>query len=131
MLRTSALLLCLALATSCGSSSSHARSSPVSGSTAITRAELDAAGSVTAYDAVLRLRPNYLRARGPTSVVNASARTVAAVFVNDAEYGDLDSLKRFQASRVEDIRYYSGPEAVTKFGSTYGAGVVAVKLRSQ
>ena len=108
---------------------------PVSTSAApsnvISRADLDAAGSATVYDVIVRLRPNFLRSRGPTSVMNASARTVAVVFVNDAEYGDLESLRRFQAARIEEIRYYSGIEATTKFGSPFGAGVIALKQRVQ
>jgi hypothetical protein len=95
------------------------------------RSELDAAGSVNAYEAVRRLRPAYLRDRGPTSIVNASARTRPVVFVDATEYGEIESLSAFPASRVEEIRYYPGPEAVTKFGSTYGAGVIQLKLRVQ
>lgn len=95
----------------------------------ISRAELDAAGSVSVYDAVLRLRPGFLRGRGPTSVVNRAARTLPVVFLNDVEYGELESLHRLPASRIEEVRYYSGPEAATKFGSTYGAGAIALKAR--
>ena len=112
----------------CASSGKGGQSSP---SNVISRAELDAAGSATVYDAVLRLRPNFLRNRGPTSVMNSTARTVAVVFVNDAEYGNLESLQRFPASRVEEVRYYSGPEATTKFGSSYGTGVIALRMRVQ
>ena len=100
-------------------------------SNVISRTELDAAGSASVYDAVVRLHPNFLRNRGPTSVVNSSARSVAAVFVNEAEYGEIESLHRLQASRVEEVRYYSGPEATTKWGSAYGAGVIALKMRVQ
>ncbi len=102
-----------------------------SSSNVISRAELDAAGSVNVYDVIARLRPNFLRSRGPTSVMNASARTVAAVFVDDTEFGDLESLRRFPAMRIAEIRYYSGPEATTRFGSAFGAGVIALKPRAQ
>lgn len=97
----------------------------------LTRADLDAAGSVTAYEAVQRLRPNFLHTRGPTSLVNASARTRPVVFVDNSEYGEIESLRAFPVSRVEEIRYFSGPEATTKFGSAYGAGVVQLKMRTQ
>ena len=100
-------------------------------SNVISRLELDAVGSASVYDAVLRLHPNFLRSRGPTSVVNSSARTVAVVFVNETEYGEIESLQRFPASRVEEVRYYSGPEATTKWGSSYGSGVIALKMRVQ
>jgi len=97
----------------------------------ITRAELDAAGSVSTFDAVQRLRPNYLRDRGPTSLVIASARTRPAVFVDMSEYGEIESLRAFPASRVDEVRFYPGSEATTRFGSIYGAGVIQLKLRSQ
>ena len=95
----------------------------------ISRAELEAAGSVTAYDAVLRLRPTFLRYRGPTSLINASARMHPVVFLNEVEYGDLESLRRLPASGVEEVRFYPGPEAVTRYGSSYGVGAIAVKAR--
>jgi hypothetical protein len=108
---------------------SHAAGS--STSNVITRADLDAAGVVTTYDAVQRLRPAYLRTRGPVSVVNATARSRPVVFVDATEYGEVESLRNFPASRVEEVRFYPGSEATTKFGSTYGAGVIQLKLRSQ
>ena len=101
------------------------------GGNVISQSELEAAGPVTAYDAVQRLRPAFLRGRGPTSVVNAGARTRPAVFVDATEFGEVESLRTFQASRVQAIRFYAGPEAVTRFGSTYGAGVIQVTMRVQ
>jgi len=101
------------------------------GSNVISQSELDAAGPVSAYDAVQRLRPAFLRGRGPTSVVNAAARTRPAVFVDATEYGEVESLRTFPASRVQAIRFYTGPEAATKFGSTYGARMLQVTMRVQ
>ena len=121
------LLACLAAAMmACASGGGSGK--PLS-SNLITRAELDAAGTASVHDAVVRLRPSFLRDRGPTSVVNASARRMAVVFVDGSEYGELSSLERFTSSRVEEVRFYSGPEATTKFGSAYGAGVIALKMR--
>ena len=124
------LVSIIAVLTACASTGTPAPTS-ASTSNVISRAELDAAGSATVYDVIVRLRPNYLRSRGPTSVVNTSAHTVAVVFVGETEYGDLESLRRFPATRIEEVRYYSGPEATTKFGSAFGAGVIALKPRVQ
>lgn len=121
----------IATLTACASAGSTAVPATASSPNVISRAELDAAGSTSVYDVIVRVRPNYLRSRGPTSVVNSTARTVAVVFVNDTEYGDLESLRRFPASRIEEVRYYNGSEAATKFGSSYGAGVIALKARVQ
>ena len=121
----------LALAITMAACAPKARTAPSTASNTISRADLDAAGTATVYDVVLRLRPTYLRDRGPTSVMNRTAHTAAVVFVDNTEFGDRESLRRFQASRVQEIRYYSGPEATTKFGSAYGAGVIALTTRSQ
>jgi hypothetical protein len=125
--RAFVVLLAL-MASACGGAS---RASSSDGSTVISRAELDAAGSVSAFDAVQRLRPNFLRGRGPTSIVNSSARTRPAVFVDGSEYGEVESLRTFPASRVDEIRFLSGPEAVTRLGSIYVAGVIQVRMRAQ
>ncbi len=97
----------------------------------ITRSELESVGSVTTYDAVQRLRPYYLRDRGPVSLLNATARTRPVVFVDMTEYGEVESLRTFPASRIEQVRFYPGQQAVTKFGSVYGAGVIQLTMRSQ
>jgi len=102
-----------------------------SDSSTLTRTELANAGSVNALEAVQRLRPAFLRVRGPTSILNASARTRPVVFVDASEYGEIETLSSFPASRLEEIRFYSGSEAVTKFGSPYGAGVIQLKMRVQ
>ena len=123
------LLVTIALVVSaCGGSG---RTRATNSSEIITRAELSAVGSVSAYDAVVRLRPYFMRDRGPTSIVNRSARTRSVVFVDESEYGEIESLKNFLASRIEEVRFYTGPEATTKFGSAYGAGVIQLRMRSQ
>lgn len=127
MLRTLAIVLAWSIGIGCAGT--HPGQVPKTESNLITRAELDAVGTGTLYDAIVRLRPAFLRDRGPTSVMVGTAQTRAAVFYNDAEYGGIESLQRFQAMRVQEVRFYPGPEAVTRFGSGYGAGVIAVKPR--
>jgi hypothetical protein len=128
MLNRRRVLVILLAVTACAGGS---QASATGSGNVLTRAELDATGSASAYEAVQRLRPAYLRDRGPTSIMNSSARNRPAVFVDATEYGEVESLRTFPASRVEEIRYYAGQEAVTKFGSTYGAGVIQVKMRVQ
>jgi hypothetical protein len=83
------------------------------------------------YDAVVRLRPAFIRDRGQTTVLNSSAQTRAVVFVNDNEYGPIESLKQFPASRAQEVRFLPGPEATTRFGSAYGSGIILLTLRVQ
>jgi hypothetical protein len=51
--------------------------------------------------------------------------------VNDNEYGPIESLKQFPASRAQEVRFLPGPEATTRFGSAYGSGIILLTLRVQ
>lgn len=122
------LVAILLLAAACAGSP---RQSSSSTSNLITRGELDAVGSVSTYEAVQRLRPSFLRVRGPVSIMVASARPRPVVFVDATEYGEVESLRSFPAGRVEEVRFFPGVEAATKFGSIYGAGVIQLRMRTQ
>lgn len=102
-----------------------------SASNLIVRSELERLGPVSAYDAIRRLRPAFLRGRGAVSVVNQTASELPTVFVGDALYGTIESLKQIDIGRVAQIRFYTGPESATKFGSGYSAGVISVSMRAQ
>lgn len=106
-----------------------ARQQPSESENIISRSELGQVGSLTTYDAVQRLRPLFLRDRGAVSLLNASARTRPVVFVDMTEYGEIESLRALPASHVEQVRFYPGQQATTKFGSAYGAGVIQITMR--
>ncbi len=80
----------------------------------------------TAYDAIARLRPNWLVRHGIAGQGNA----YAVVFVDGQQYGDLNTLRNIPAYQVGDVRYYD----VTQAGATYGikgdtGGVIEVRMR--
>jgi hypothetical protein len=84
----------------------------------------------TVYDAVARLRPNWLAAHGVTSTTASSATEYATVFVDGVLYGDLSTLRNLQAYHVADIRYYD----ITQSGARYGirggsSGVIDVRTK--
>jgi hypothetical protein len=86
----------------------------------------------TAYDAIARLRPNWLAAHGVTSYVNNGSGTqYALVFVDGQQYGDLSSLRAIPAYHVGDIRYYDVTEAGARFGIRGGSsGAIEVRMLS-
>ncbi|MGQ0641220.1 MAG: hypothetical protein ACT4P6_10700 [Gemmatimonadaceae bacterium] len=91
----------------------------------ITRSEIEQATWATnAFDLVQRLRPSFLRVSGPT---NASGlpRT-PLVRLNEQELGDHGALRQIQLGSVQEIRYYSAPDATAKFGGIRGRPVIAV-----
>ena len=75
----------------------------------------------TAYDAIARLRPNWLASHGPMSA-DPQNSSFATVFVDGQLYGELNSLRNIQAYHVDHIRYYDVTEAGAKFGVKAGIG---------
>lgn len=113
-------------------STSGTPAAPRSGSL-LTAGEIAAAHADvnTAYDAVARLRPNWLAAHGAMSS-NSQVSEFATVFVDGQQYGDINALRNIPAYHVKDIRYYDITEAGAKFGllaGTGGAIEVSTRLR--
>jgi len=76
----------------------------------------------TAYDAVARLRSNWLASHGITSGMSNGAGTeYATVFVDGQPAGDLNTLRGIPAFHVREIRYYNVTEAGAKFGIRGGS----------
>jgi hypothetical protein len=84
----------------------------------------------TVYDALSRLRPNWLAAHGTTSF-NPAGNGFAFVFVDGQRYGDINSLRKIEAYHVADIRYYDVTQAGARFGVRGGpGGVIEVRMKS-
>ena len=83
----------------------------------------------TAYDAVARLRPNWLASHGAMSS-DAGLNPFASVWVDGQLYGELSALRDIPAYQVADLRYYDITEAGAKFGLRAGTGG-AIEVRSR
>jgi hypothetical protein len=89
----------------------------------ITRDQIDSSDAHNVYELIVRLRPDFLRDRGSVSIqTNTHARAV--VFMNDQEYGILETMRNIPTGRIGEVRYFSGNDAVARFGAQYGGGVV-------
>jgi hypothetical protein len=93
----------------------------------ITQDEISASTGSTAYDVVSKLRPNFLMARGTGSMYTAN--DYAKVYLDGQSYGTLSSLRSIVLSQVREVRFYPGTEAVTKFGTDAGGGVIDVRTK--
>jgi hypothetical protein len=83
-----------------------------------------------AYDAVARLRPNWLAAKGVTSGLYNANTEYATVFLDGQAYGELASLRNIAAYNVSMIRYYDVTQAGARFGIRGGAsGVIEVQTK--
>ena len=92
----------------------------------IAAAEADA---TTALDALRRLRPIWLTARGPNSFYG-SGTDLPTLFIDGQQFHDTAPLRTIQANQVADIRYYRPDEAGAVFGIRAGsAGAIEVRLK--
>jgi hypothetical protein len=87
------------------------------------------ADQTTAYDAVARLRPNWLVSHGLSSF-DLRSNEYAIVFVDGQRFGTVEALRDIPAYQVARVRYYD----VTQAGSVYGikggtGGVIEVTTK--
>ena len=94
----------------------------------ITAAQISASQQTNAYDVVSRLRPNFLKSRGRTTVYGQGS-DYAAVFLDGQSFGDLGSLRNIASSQIRSIKFIRGTDAVTVYGMQYGAGVIDVRTK--
>lgn len=94
----------------------------------ITQIELDESGMPTVYDAIRKLRPNFLNYQPPTSIQNPSPRQ-PEVYLNETHVGDLSTLQQFQTSQIGFVKFYKSAEAIIKYGTNRAGGVIALTTR--
>jgi hypothetical protein len=124
MRRTLAFALALAVTAGCSSTTQGSGAGPRSSSNVLTQTEIAASRHVTAYEAVERLRPNFLRSRATSARQNA----YPDVFVDGIRRGSPETLKAIPAAEVSEIRYLTVQDATTRYGLNVPAGVIDVKL---
>lgn len=79
----------------------------------------------TALDAIRRLRPEFLRNRGMTSI-RASVPEPIVVYVNGVNTGSIDILQQILATDVKEIRYINSRDATTRYGTGHVNGAIVV-----
>ena len=95
----------------------------------ITQEEIEASTASNVYDLIAQLRDDFLKDRGKISI-RTNQHEKAVVFLNDQEYGILETMRNIPVGRVSEIRYYPGTDAVNRFGAQYGGGIVMLISRN-
>ena len=96
-----------------------------SGRNQVTQEELARANSSNLYDAIAKVRPEWLSSRGPTSVTN-STPTSADVFMNGSMLGKVEYLKELGVLDVTEVRYWDAASASARFGMGHPRGVIEI-----
>lgn len=118
------LFVTLAAAAACASAGGPGNPGERRSADVITAAEIQkVTGLTTAYDAVQRLRPQFLRTHGRSTFVGSEG---IVVYVDGMQRGDLDALRQIGINDVKEIRYVNARDATTKYGTGVNQGVIEV-----
>ena len=92
----------------------------------ITAEEIAAVPITSAHELVERLRPTWLRSRGPASL-SSGAPSYPMVYIDRVRSGGLEALQRISSQIIREIRFINGRDATTQYGLDHGAGVILVE----
>jgi hypothetical protein len=126
--RTTQIAAFLMLAVMCSGCSMRQQSSDPSARDFISGEDLRRGNNGNVYEALERLRPEWLRSRGPTSVTDPTP-TRANVYMNGSQVGNLEYLRQVSVVDVGEIRYYAPGEAGVRFGMGNPMGVIDITPR--
>ena len=128
MIRRPFYLLALTAAIACASAGTSTGGSAGHDYNVITAGEVAASTAQNAYEMINKIRPQYLKTRGRTTVL-LDTPDRASVFMDGVLFGTPDALKTIATSQIREVRFYPATDAGIKFGSQYGAGVIDIKTR--
>lgn len=92
--------------------------------------EIVAARVTDAYQAVLRLRPDFLR-RGDARDVRDQSTNPIQVYLDDVDLGGIEALRRVPLDAVTQIRYVPPSEADMRWAGRHPAGVILVSTQPE
>ena len=129
-LRCAAVTLTLLSAGACASSSSRSSASEAVHRTenALDASDIASTGATNLYDAIQRLRPQWL-----TSTRNRGGGSGddLVVYLESTRYGTLNSLRGLTVGGVQGIRYYSASDATNRYGTGHTGGAIVVLMSKQ
>jgi hypothetical protein len=126
MLRFYSLGIVLAFTASCAVATTSAGPFASTGANVLTAAEIVASHVSDAYQAVLQLRPDYLRHRYASPVPSVTDSYSVTVYLDGLLLGDAESLRSVPLGEVRSIRYLPPMEADMRFGGQHPAGAILV-----
>jgi len=119
---TAALMFWVA---ACASASDPTPGGPDRDRNRISPEEIAAEPVMSAAELVERLRPAWLRSRGPESI-RSGAPSLPIVYIDGVRSGGPEALRGIITQIIREIRFINGRDATTKYGLDHGAGVILV-----
>lgn len=129
--RSAAMVLTLAAAGACAGSPSTTQAGSAArreSSTMVTQEELVATRTMNVYDAIQRLRPQWLTS---SRVRRGGSGDPLQVYLDNNRYGTLESLRSLSIGGVQEVRFLSASEATNRYGTGHTGGAILVLMQKQ
>jgi hypothetical protein len=125
--RLIALGLTLVVTVACGSSKSASQpgAAPRRSGDVIMADELTSTAATNVYEAVQRLRPQWLTS---ARIRRGGSGDEVQVYLDNNKYGTLTSLRSLSLGGVQQVRYYSASEATNRYGTGHTGGAIVVMM---
>lgn len=102
---------------------------PRRSSRVLTADEIAETSVMSAYQAVERLRPQWLHSRSSPTMANPDGAE-PMVYVDGMRAGNLSELLSIRPDRVERMEYLSPSDATNRFGTDHTGGAILVTTRN-
>jgi hypothetical protein len=125
------LLLLLALAApACAARKPGARSTGVRARTdLLTSEQINRGGWPNLYDAIQALRPRWLQARGPDTLVGQQGEV--QVHLNEVRVGGINSLRDMPSMGIVYVQFIDPNTAAARWGMNHGHGAIYISTRAR
>jgi hypothetical protein len=124
LIRSTAVSAALVFAAACATKGAATENAPRRDRSVITQEEIDGTTANDAYGIVRALRPAWLL---PKTV--GSRQQSVQVYVEGNKAGTTTALQQYNKNQVSAMKFLTGDEATTRFGTGNGAGAILVTLR--
>jgi hypothetical protein len=125
--RSSVSLLLALTALACSASRSGSSSGPRTRPDYIDAEEIRRGQYSSAYDLIRNVRPRWMQARGPDSIVGP--RGEVQVLVDDVRLGGVDRLREVPVIGIVYIQFFDPNTAAGRWGLGYGHGAIYISTR--
>jgi hypothetical protein len=125
--RTGILFALVLMASACATGSSGSNE-PQRNRDVLTAEELAPLVQFSAWDAIQRLRPMWMRPGGIRNSANPAGH-YPYVFVDGSPYGEMESLRGFRMENVREMRFVNATDTTIRYGGQYQGGVILVITR--
>lgn len=127
VVQRSLFALLVIVATACSSAPGPNQAVRTASPNTISEAELERFAGQPIQQAIQRLRPQFLRTRGPSTITQGPNGVV--VYLGTTRMGGAEVLNQIRTGDVVSVQYLSPSEATQRFGLDHTGGAIVLAPR--